>query len=162
MDANIKQAVDDVRKLTRYFESLNSLCAALDGVASVEQAAHEAEQRIVSAKADEDAALQALDNARRATADEHARAQIISENCDKLIDEAKRRADEVIAKARADADAVVLALDAKRAAAASEIDDARQALAGVRSEIEAASAELAAMQDKLAQAREAARQLIGA
>ena len=152
-----KQAVDDVRKLTRYFESLQGICAALDGIASIDQARSEAQARLQTVLAECSATQEQI------------AVQV------ERLNEAKGRVEEADAKAAAVADAAVkqaneildaakAECDAERKRFAAQADDARrregvaaETLAALRSQVAAARDELGQITAKLDEAKRIAR-----
>lgn len=156
---NVKQAVDDVRKLTRYFASLNSLCVALDGIASIEQAASEAEQRVARFREEQITVEAAIDTARA--------------QADQVTGEARIEADNIVARAKSQAGNIMVDAENKAAEMISaaqkteaEIVECFKALKAendtLSSQIAAGRDELADIERRLASAREERDRLLKA
>ena len=152
-----KQAVDDVRKLTRYFESLQGICAALDGIASIDQARSEAQARLQTVLAECNAAqeqiavrVELLDKSKWRVREAEAKAEAVAAA-------AVKRANDLLEAAKAECDAerkrfAAQADDAKRRA-----NEAAETLAGLQSQIAAARDELGQITAKMDEAKRIAR-----
>jgi chromosome segregation ATPase len=150
---DFKTAADDVRKLTRYFESLNGIVAVLDSVASIDQARTEAQARLQAVLVE------------HGKVEEQIGAKVAQLNeLNRRVDEAADQVGQNIERAKADGERILAeaqaACDEERKKLAAAKEDAKRAeneesarLDAIEDQILAKSAELETLNEKIAQAR---------
>ena len=124
---NYKQAAEDARSLNRMFQSVASLVGVLDGIGALEDAERAAQDRVVRARAEAQAAVEATELAKKELAVMKAKVKAAEEQARSLLDTAQEaavhmavKADAQLAEAKrqagglvAQAEARVAELDAK-------------------------------------------------
>lgn len=150
------EAIENVRSLSRVFQSVIDLADALGNVANVEQAINETHARLSQARAELTHAQAERDAARAEAADLRSQARekvkIAAADAEQRLADAEQRAAQLLADARSSIEAEQKAADEKLAAKNAELRDcmaqtaeATQALADLEARITRAKAKMAEM-----------------
>lgn len=148
---DFKTAADDVRKLTRYFESLNGIVAVLDSVASIDQARTEAQGRLQIVLAEHSNVEREIATAVDRLNEVNCRVDDAKALIEKHRAEATEQAGKIIAEAQAECDAerkrmAAQAMDAKRAEnnALKNLNDLKRHTADAQTALDTINAQLEA------------------
>ena len=98
---NYKQAAEDARSLNRMFQSVASLVGVLDGIGALEDAERAAQDRVVRARAEAQAAVEATELAKKELAVMKAKVKAAEEQARSLLSTAQEAAAGTAAKADA-------------------------------------------------------------
>lgn len=156
--ANITQAIENVRNLSRTFQSVIDLADALEGMASVEQAIREANIALVNATKEKESIDQELIK----TQDELAKAQ---DSLKTIVDDASKRAHQILSAAQANASYLEQAAqdEANEIAANTKkfLSESEQELHDVEAKTAIAAKELADIEAKITRAKAKMAEILG-
>ena len=158
MPMSIDDAIERVRTLAQSYEAVQVLAAAAEQLKLAQQQASETaalaernRQEAYAAAAQRDGALAEIDAARK--------------QAQQLVDDAKGHADQALSDAHAQADSIIAAGRLGAANLKAEADEARDAvaadLAAATAKRDALLVECTQLEDRIAQAKAAAAQLLG-
>jgi predicted nucleic acid-binding Zn-ribbon protein len=160
MTAHIEN-IGILRQKQRELEAVTSLLAVVENLGQIDQTIEVAQARIAAVRAEENAArdkvqavLVELDQAKQAASDADAYAIEVEKR-------AKAQAERIIADANSERDRVAALIDQDREAANAVVALTENALKKLNEQIASATAELAAINERIEQAKAAARAAFG-
>lgn len=150
---DFKTAADDVRKLTRYFESLNGIVAALDSVSSIDQARTEAQARLQAVLVEHGKVEEQIGAKVEQLNELNRRVDEAADEVGKNIERAKAEGARILAAAQSACDDERKAL-ARQQSDFKQIENAHASrLDAIEGQIVARAGVLEALDEKIAQAR---------
>lgn len=150
---DLKQAADDVRKLTRFFGSLSSICTALDSMHSIEQAESDAKAKLARTRSEVDTAVGELAQKNLELQNAVSDIDEATKLAEEITSSAKKSAQEIVSKAKEDAAARMAESGEKRRVVESAIDAAKETLASLNESVKDEQAKLEKIQANVAAAR---------